>query len=159
MDRENLSDADIDHTVELLNALRRWRETDQQMRQSTQSDMNLGENDMKALRFLIAAQANNRAVTPTELTHHLGISSASTTKLLDRLAASGHVTRNPHPRDRRAVLLTVTAESHRQIRATLGSRHSQMFDVAARLSPENRDTIIHFLTALSDVNATDPPDH
>ena len=80
----------------------------------------------------------------------MNISTASTTKLLDRLAAAGHVTRSPHPTDRRALMITITERTHEQVRDTVGRTHARRFDVAARLTPAERETVIGFLNDLSD---------
>jgi hypothetical protein len=53
----------------------------------------------------------------------LGISTASTTNLLDRLTASGRLTRSPHPRDRRS--LVVRATEHAPGRPGSGWAHAQ----------------------------------
>ncbi|MFC4222834.1 MarR family winged helix-turn-helix transcriptional regulator [Lysinibacter cavernae] len=152
VDRPDMTGEELDNAVTVLNALRRWRTADQAMRNATQSNMGIGENDMKAMRFLIAAHGNDEQVTAKQLTKHLGISSASTSKLLDRLEASGHITREPHPHDRRAVLIAVTDESHKHIRATLGDRHTRMFNVAAALNDNDRKAVLGFLAAMSEIS-------
>ena len=50
--------------------------------------MRLGDSDMKALRFAMFATDHGQHVTGRDLAEHLGISSASVTKLLDRLELS-----------------------------------------------------------------------
>ncbi|MER5439430.1 MarR family transcriptional regulator [Streptomyces sp. NPDC002790] len=44
--------------------------------------------------------------TPSELARELGASTAAMTLVIDRLVDGGHVTRGPHPSDRRKVLVT-----------------------------------------------------
>ncbi|MFG2227397.1 MarR family winged helix-turn-helix transcriptional regulator [Streptomyces sp. NPDC048644] len=44
--------------------------------------------------------------TPTDLARRLDASTAATTLVIDRLVAAGHVTRGPHPTDRRKVIVT-----------------------------------------------------
>jgi DNA-binding MarR family transcriptional regulator len=151
VNREGLDDADLDQIVAVLNAIRTWRDADQEMRSATRSDMDLNETDMRALRYLIAAESATTAVSPRMLTEHLAISSASTTKVLDRLSTSGHITRSPHPEDGRAVIVRVTDKTHREVRKTLGRRHEAMFTVAAALAPEEREVVIRFLSNLSEV--------
>lgn len=67
--------------------------------------------------------------TQQALATALDVTSRNITGLVDGLAASGHVTREPHPTDRRATLVTPTAlgeqtirdlrESHRELAAQL----------------------------------------
>ncbi|WP_431221445.1 MarR family winged helix-turn-helix transcriptional regulator [Leifsonia xyli] len=89
-------------------------------------------------------------VTAGALSDHLHISTASTTKLLDRLERAGHVVRRPHPTDRRAVTVEITPETHREVRRTMGQQHARRFEVARALNPGDRDTVTRFLRALSE---------
>jgi DNA-binding MarR family transcriptional regulator len=144
-----LDDAQIDDIVGLLQALRLWREADERMSEASRRYMKLGDTDMRALRFIIAGQQNDMVVTPGAIAAHLGISTASTTKLLDRLAAAGHVRRLPHPSDRRSVVVEVMDETRRAARDTIGRSHSRRFELAARLSPEQRAIVTRFLRDLA----------
>ncbi|QEU90950.1 MarR family winged helix-turn-helix transcriptional regulator [Streptomyces kanamyceticus] len=47
-------------------------------------------------------------VTPSELARELSTSTAAMTLVIDRLVDGGHVSRRPHPSDRRKVLVTPT---------------------------------------------------
>lgn len=147
--RAGLDDRDVDQVVRVMQALRRWREADRRASEASRRYMRLGETDMRAIRYLIAAGHQGRAVTPGALAEHLQISTASTTKLLDRLVAGGHVLRRPHPSDRRSVVVEVTAETRNTARLTVGRRHARRFDVAARLSPAERDIVAGFLEDLA----------
>lgn len=49
-------------------------------------------------------------VTQRALADELGVAPRTVTGLVDGLVASGHVTREPHPGDRRATLVTPTPE-------------------------------------------------
>lgn len=147
-----LDDADIDQVVGVLEALRRWRETERRMSEASRRYMKLGETDMRALRFLIAMENHGRVVTPGAIAEHLGITTASTTKLIDRLAAGDHVRRTPHASDRRSLAIEVTAETRHAARETVGRSHARRFDAAARLTAEEREIVIRFL---DDLAATD----
>ena len=80
----------------------------------------------------------------------LDISTASTTKLLDRLERGGHITRDSHPSDRRALVISVTPETHRSAMSTVGRQQARRFNAAARLSPSEREVVIGFLTDMAD---------
>ncbi len=45
---------------------------------------------------------------PSELAHRIDVTTGAVTALVDRLAERGHLERQPHPADRRKLLLTVT---------------------------------------------------
>ncbi|MFW6599342.1 MarR family winged helix-turn-helix transcriptional regulator [Propionibacteriaceae bacterium Y2011] len=149
VDRADLSPAEVDQVVAVMNALRDWHEAAERMNAASQRYMKLNQTDMRAVRYLIAAHNQQRLVTPGALTRYLGISSASTTKLLDRLEHGDHVVRSPHPTDRRAVVVAVTDATRVAARESTGRQHARRFTVAARLSPAERDVVIGFLAALS----------
>ncbi|MEO7006656.1 MAG: MarR family transcriptional regulator [Terrimesophilobacter sp.] len=149
-----MDDAEIAQITRVLVGIRRWRESEQAVSFQSRSHMRLNETDMKALRFLVVSKNQHAIVTPGGLAEHLNISTASTTKLLDRLSAAGHITRCPHPTDRRALMITITAHTHAQVRDTVGRIHARRFDVAARLTPAERETVIGFLNELSDAAST-----
>lgn len=147
--RAHLSDDEISQIVDVFDAMRRWREAERAMSAASQRYMRLGETDMRALRFLIAAHHQGVVATPGSIAAHLGISTASTTKLLDRLAEGGHIRRTPHPRDRRSLAIEVTDETRRAARATVGRTHARRFDVVAALTPAERETVARFFDALA----------
>ena len=135
--------------VLVLEALRRFRVADSAMRHRTQAEMDMNETDLLAIRHLISAEARGAAVSPKDLSRVLGISSAATAKLLSRLVESGHVRREPHPRDRRAQVIHATPGAHREVRATLSAMHGRMLDVAEALTSAQQKAVIHFLDTLS----------
>lgn len=145
----DLAPGELESVIEVLDAMRRWRDAERLMSEASQRYMKLGASDMRALRMLIAAQHQNVAVTPSAMAGHLGISTASTTKLLDRLERGGHIVRRPHPDDRRSLVIEVTDETRRAARDTVGREHARRFDVVAALTPEQRRTIAHFFDAMA----------
>jgi DNA-binding MarR family transcriptional regulator len=143
--------------VEVLQAFRVYRAAEVAMRRRTREAMSMGENDLLVLRYLLRAAGQDRHVTPAELTRYLGVSTASTTAIIDRLERSGHVTRVPHPTDRRSVRIVATAASDHEVRATLGSMHSRMMAAVAEMTPEECDVVIACLGRLQDaVDQVDP---
>ncbi|MDH6237992.1 MarR family transcriptional regulator [Cryobacterium sp. CG_9.6] len=148
-DYSTMDDAEIAQVTRVLLGIRHWRDSEQSLSVQSRSLMQLNETDMRALRFLVVSQKHDVTVTPGALAEHLTISTASTTKLLDRLAAGGHIERSPHPSDRRALMITVTKRTHKQVRETIGRNHAQRFDAVARLTPAEREVVIRFLNDLS----------
>ena len=143
--------------VVVLNALRDYRASEAAMRRRTRSSMGMGETDLLALRYLLQAEAAGKTVGPKELGARLGVTSASTTTLVDRLVKSGHVRREPHPTDRRALILRPTPGSDQEVRHTLGLMHQRMMDVASSLSADEARVVVGFLRRMSDaVDAIDP---
>lgn len=67
--------------------------------------------DVRALICLLDAERAGTDATAGWLGTRLGLNSAGTTALIDRLVRLGHLTRTRDPRDRRRVLLAVDAEA------------------------------------------------
>ncbi|WP_395244753.1 MarR family winged helix-turn-helix transcriptional regulator [Agromyces sp. MMS24-K17] len=147
--REHLSDDEVAHVVEVMRALRRWHLAAERMSEASNRYMKLNATDMRALRFLIAAHNQGEHVTPGQLSEHLAISTAATTKLLDRLERGRHIVREPHPGDRRSLVIRVTEHTRQDARETVGRQHARRFDVAAGLTAEERDVVIRFLDELA----------
>lgn len=147
--RAHLTEEELGQVVRVLEAMQLWRDAERAMSEASRRYMKLGETDMRALRYIIAVQRHGAVVTPSAIASHLGISTASTTKLLDRLAAGDHIRRLPHPRDRRSLAIEVTEETRASARASVGRTHARRFDVAADLAPEEREVVIRFLEALA----------
>lgn len=135
--------------VDALNALRRYRTAELAMRKRTRSSMHMGDTDLAALRYLLEMQKRGRPVSPKDLAKRLEISSASVSVMLDRLAASGHVTRKPHPTDGRAVVVVATENSESEVRETLGEMHTRMLEAAESLDPAQTEAVVTFLTRLA----------
>lgn len=146
---EGLDPDELAQIVRVMDALFRWRTAEQRASAASRRYMQLGETDMKALRLVIVRTDQGLNVTAREIAEHLGISSASTTKLLDRLESGGHIRRTPHPSDRRAIAVVVTTETRKAAEETVGREHARRFRVAAALTSAERETVISFLDALS----------
>jgi len=137
--------------VRVLNAMRDYRSAEMRMRRRTREAMGMGENDMAALRYLLASRAAGRTVSPTDLSKSLAISSASTTLLVDRLVKSGHATRAPHPTDRRGVIISSTQTTDSDVQHTLGSMHQRMMAVAESMTAAETSAVLSFLESMHDV--------
>ncbi|WP_166984405.1 MarR family winged helix-turn-helix transcriptional regulator [Paramicrobacterium fandaimingii] len=89
--------------------------------------------------------------TQRSLAEAMDVSPRNVTGLVDALAETGFVTRETHPTDRRAVLVTLTA-SGAQTMARMHADHEQLADDLLRdLSPERRE---RFAADVATVTAT-----
>lgn len=91
------ADAEEIRASSVMEALRAYRAAEVAMRRRTRHSMDMGENELLVLRYLMRAHRNDEPVTPANLARYLGITSASTTALLDRLERTGNITRAPNP--------------------------------------------------------------
>ena len=158
IDRSAFSDHDIEQIDRIMAAMGRLRAVERQLAEVAQAYMRLKETDMRAIHYLLAAENRAVTVTASDLARHLGITTASTTKLLDRLEHHGHVARHRHPSDRRALKVTVTPATRRAALDSVGRQHAPRFDPAARLDPAERDVVIRFLTETTDALAGSLPE-
>ncbi len=149
IDRSGIAEEDVQQIGELMTALARLRDAERALNDASLEYMKLNRNDMRALHYLIASTNRGKVATPGAIAAHLGISTASTTKLLDRLAAGGHITREPHPTDRRALAITITPATHEAALHTVGRQQSKRFHAAARLTRGERDAVIRFLNDMT----------
>ena len=145
IDVEGVGEQEMRQINSIMGALGRLREAERVLMDESQRYMKLGETDMRAIHFLMVSENREQLVTPGALANHLGISAASTTKLLDRLEQGGHVMRHPHPTDRRALTVTVTAETRRAATTTVGKQQARRFYAAARLTGVEREAVARFL--------------
>lgn len=144
-----LKPEDLTQIDQIMQELSRMRGIERKIMRSTQRFMNLNETDMRAIRKVISSTYAGKAVTAGVLARYLGISSASVTKMLDRLEAGKHVIRKPHPTDRRSQCVEVTEETHQAAREQIGRHHAQRFEVLRSFSQSEREIIIRFLSGTS----------
>lgn len=149
---------DSDPAVSLLQAVRRFRRADEEMRRGMETDMDVNATDLEALRHVIAHERAGTPVTARGLSGHLHISTASTAKLLNRLSESGHIRRRPHPGDRRSVIVTATEHTHEEVRGWLSPMHQRMLQAARDVPEESRQAVVEFLDSLAESLAPEPED-
>lgn len=84
--------------------------------------------------------------TPTELARYTGLTTGSTTAMLDRLEKAKFIRRKPNPKDRRGVLIEINMQSAATVGplvAGVQKAHSQLI---ASYSSKELETIVDFLT-------------
>lgn len=109
------------------------------------TSLGIGPNDAKVLRFLLQRLPDDEPVTPRMLAAMLGISSAATTALIDRLAEAGWVEREPYPGDRRSIVVRETIDPSSPARRILSVRRASAVAAAAKLGPAERRIVADFL--------------
>lgn len=145
----DLAEHEVDEIVEVMEAMRRWRLIERQLNEASRKYMQLGENDMRAVRYIIAAQRHGVLATPSDVAKHLNITTASVSRMIDRLVEGNHIRRLPHPQDRRSTALEVTEETQAIARQSVGQNHAQRFHAVADLTSEERAAVIKFFDAFS----------
>ena len=80
--------------------------------------------------------------TQRALAEALGVSARNVTGLVDGLAEVGLVTREPHPTDRRATLVTPTARAERLLAEMAAGQAELAEQLFGGLSPERLDGLV-----------------
>ena len=145
--------ADDDAATAVLSGLREYRASEQRMRRRTRDSMRMGDNDLHALRYLLKGQREGTCINAADLASELAMKSSSVTAMLDRLSASGHVIREPHPSDRRSVAIIPTPAADTEVRATLGTMHGRMIAVPGALDEHAAVVVERFLADITDAIA------
>jgi DNA-binding MarR family transcriptional regulator len=146
---------DHDHAImRVLTSIRALSDAVDRMHSGMKGDMDMNATDLAALRLLIMREQAGASVSPREIAGHLRISTASTTKLLDRLELSGHIERRAHPRDRRARVVVLTDAARQSFFRTFGAHLRAMRGVATRYDESELAVIGRFMEELS--GAIDP---
>ncbi|MGX1548255.1 MarR family transcriptional regulator [Streptomyces adustus] len=94
--------------------------------------------NVEAVEHVIMAQAAGEPIGPVELSRRLGVTSAAGTQSVNRLVAEGHLTRDPHPRDRRRQVLDVTPSGLEHVMGELVPLLRLLFGAGQNLSDTER---------------------
>lgn len=137
-------------TTDVLDALARFRSADGQMHQRVRANAALGDNELRILQYVLARDREGNDVKPSEISRHLGISSASTTALLDRLERLGNVERVNHPTDRRSILIAPTDRAAAEVAKLVDAFEDHVAAAIDKLTPEGRTAVLQFLDAATD---------
>lgn len=116
----------------------------------------LAQHDISQGRFgvLMALWGNCRRegghvpLTPAELAERTGVTRATITGLVDALVRSGHVTRTPHPEDRRMYSVGLTPQGEELLRQILPGHMREMAWLMEPLSESERRMLVSLLTKL-----------
>jgi len=103
--------------------------------------MDLAPNDVWALEHLLA----DGPLGPADLARRLGMTSASATTLVDRLEAAGHVSRRPHPTDRRRLVVAPTEQASHDAYAAIALFLADLEAAEADLTAGEREVVARYL--------------
>jgi DNA-binding MarR family transcriptional regulator len=105
----------------------------------------LGTSELQALRHLVDGSRG-----PVELSHLLGVTSAASSGVVDRLAARGHVERRPHPGDGRRTQVEVTPSGREEVDALLVPMQARLAEVDAGLAEDERAVVRRYLEGVTE---------
>ena len=100
----------------------------------------LSVSELHSLRHLAASPMG-----PVELAKVLGVTSAASSGVVDRLVARGHVERREHPGDKRRTEVVVTESGRREVFALLAPMFTKLAEIDAPLTDEERAVVARYL--------------
>jgi DNA-binding MarR family transcriptional regulator len=98
-------------------------------------------------RFDLMAQLDRapKGMTLGELSQRMMVSNGNVTGLVDRLVEQGLIDRRPSPKDRRAQIVTLTAEGRRFFRSIARANGDWIGEMFADLSSSDIESLLRFL--------------
>ncbi|CAI9386613.1 MarR family winged helix-turn-helix transcriptional regulator [Microbacterium sp. T2.11-28] len=133
-----------------LHAVRAFSDAVDRMNMGMRGEMDMNASDLAALRMLIVRERRGRYVSPHDIATHLAISTASTTKLLDRLTESGHLERRPHPHDRRARIVVLSESARSEFARHFGEWIRRMTAAMDDYGDEELRAVVRFLDDMAE---------
>jgi DNA-binding MarR family transcriptional regulator len=108
-------------------------------------ELTVNRTDLEAMEHLI----QEGPLGPTDLARRLGLTTAATTTVVDRLIAVGHVSREPHATDRRGVVIVPNPASIAKAMGTLLPMIRGIDGAIASFSTDQQETITAYLTEVA----------
>lgn len=133
-----------------VDAVLRLQHAEEQQIEHARTESGLAKNEFLAVRYLLQAHRDERAMGPKDLGVMLAVSNASVTKLVDALVDSGDVVRTAHPTDRRAQVLEPTEQAAAKIDAAYARFHEIVVEVFDGLSDADNRVVAQALGRVVD---------
>lgn len=118
-------------------------------------DLSLGENDLAAMRLVLGGDAHGAPPHPTDIARSLGVSSAATTAILDRLERQALVRRVQTAGDRRSVEIESIPESDAPVRHALSLARSSRLRALETLDDDTLRALARALGVLTEALRAD----
>jgi DNA-binding MarR family transcriptional regulator len=105
--------------------------------------LGLNKTDLAGVDFLYSQDGT---CTAGELSRATGLTSGSTTALIDRLEKSGYALREGDPTDRRRQIVRLSDKAHARCEAVYEPIRKEMFKLWLNYSASDLELIVRFLT-------------
>jgi DNA-binding MarR family transcriptional regulator len=123
-----------------LLALRKLLDLGGQVGPAVAGRADLSHNELAALELLMRHQ-----VGPADLARQLGVTSAASSGIVDRLAARGHVVRQADERDGRRIRVVMTPEAREEVLGHLMPMFRALAELDAQLTDGERVVVDRYL--------------
>jgi len=121
--------------------IREFFEVSQDFEAHVGRQLTVNPTDLQAMEHLIMSGP----LSPTDLSKRLGISTAATTSVVDRLVALDHATRTQHPTDRRGVVVVPNPRSVERAMGTLMPMIMGVDGVLDEFTDEEQEVVTQYL--------------
>ncbi|MGX7677424.1 MarR family winged helix-turn-helix transcriptional regulator [Jatrophihabitans sp. DSM 45814] len=133
-------------TASVLLALRKLLLGTEHHRRSLAKTMGVGTIELAVMGHL----HESGELTPKDIGDRLGVTTGSTTAILDRIEQAGYLVRKPNPYDRRSVILSLTPNGELAIAAAIETQAAQLTAALAGTGYENLEGMATALNAVAD---------
>ena len=128
-----------------LRALRELLTLAERVPVSVAREAALSHSELRALELLVEAPRG-----PVELSHHLGVTSAASSGIVDRLCARGHAERVPHPSDGRRTQVVITDSAREEVLGHLMPMFGRLQALDAEFTPDELEVVERYLRAATE---------
>ncbi|MBG0740191.1 MarR family transcriptional regulator [Paeniglutamicibacter antarcticus] len=110
-------------------------------------ELTVNSTDLDVMQHLM----QSGPLSPSTLAQLLGISTAAVTVAIDRLVKRGHVSRQPHPTDRRRLLVVPAPDSTRRAMANLLPMIREVDALITAYTQDEQSAITDYLAKTVDI--------
>lgn len=109
-------------------------------------ELGVNDTDLQVMEHLLMSGP----LTPTELARKVGLSAGATTTSVDRLVALDHVSREPHPKDRRGILVVPQPRSRDKAMGRLIPMITEIDAELDTFTPTEQEVIARYLRQVTE---------
>lgn len=103
----------------------------------------LSESELHSLRHLLGGP-----IGPNDLARRIGVTSAASSGIVDRLESRGHVTRHAHPTDKRRTVVSISDSGRAEVLAQMRPMFEALVAADAKLDDAQRAVVEGYLRDL-----------
>lgn len=123
-----------------LDALQEFVDVAAQVPHEVARQAGLSTSELHSLRHLM-----DTPMGPVELARALGVTSAASSGVVDRLVARGHAERRPHPDDGRRTEVVITDSGRVEVFVRLAPMFAALSELDTSLTEEERELVERYL--------------
>lgn len=105
------------------------------------------------LLVVLSSRGSLKLVT---LAEHLGVNPSTATRAVDRLIATGMVTRTTNPESRREIVIDLTPAGRRMVSKVTKRRRAEIARIVSRMPVSRRRGLVKALTAFAEAGGEPP---